>query len=153
MAVNSFCFYVIGTPAPQGSKKAYISGGRAILVEQSAAVKPWRIDVANAAIDAAKVHGWTVCDDPIRVDIIFYLRRPRGHYTKGGDLRRSAPTYPDKKPDVDKLLRATLDGLGQANCIFTDDARVIGGMVWKRYSGTGNPTGAEITIWRPSRNE
>jgi crossover junction endodeoxyribonuclease RusA len=102
------------------------------MIESSAAVGPWRAAV-----------GWTAADQrqpftgPVDVDITFRLPRPR-----------SAPksrTYPDRKPDLDKLIRSTLDGLVESG-VIEDDARVVYVSAGKLYAEPGKPTGALITI-------
>ena len=57
------------------------------------------------------------------VQLAFILPRPRGHYGVRG-LRPSAPRYPGRKPDIDKLTRAVLDALVAGGGI-RDDARVV----------------------------
>ena len=109
---------VYGHPAPQGSKKfvgVAKSTGRGILVESSKRVKPWRQDVKAAAIEARK--GAAPLDGPLRVRMVFTLPKP-----KSAPKRRR--TYPDRKPDLDKLCRSTLDSLVESG-VIADDARVI----------------------------
>lgn len=127
---------VIGTPAPQGSKtyKGH-RGGRPILVESSKAVRPWRAVVAWDVAQAIRQARWERLDGPVAVDIEFYLHRPP-----------SAPRTrhrPDVKPDLDKLVRSTLDALTESGAI-TDDARVVEINASKHYAGEW--TGARITI-------
>lgn len=117
-------FDVSGIPAPQGSKR-YLgtSGGKGILVESSKRVAPWRADVRAAAI---QVQPFPPLDGALDVELTFRLPRPMGHYGTGGNagaVRRSAPTYPYRKPDIDKLARAVLDAL--RGVIWLDDAQVV----------------------------
>lgn len=41
---------VVGTPAPQGSHKAFVVNGRASIVDDSKKTRPWRQDVREAAL-------------------------------------------------------------------------------------------------------
>lgn len=109
---------VYGTPAPQGSKR-HVGGGR--LVEASRKVMPWR----EAIVSEAQRLGYAGLrfDEPLVVRITFYLARPISHRGARG-LRPSAPVWPAKVPDLDKLTRSTLDGLTQA-AVITDDSRVV----------------------------
>lgn len=136
-------FTVLGTPAPQGSKRHV---GRGIMVESSAKVKPWR-----EAVKAA--YSW---DDvafpgpaPVVVRVEFFLARPQGHYGTGknaGIVKDSAPRFPAGKPDIDKLLRSTLDGLGEAG-MWGDDAQVVTVLGEKRYvCAEFTRPGARITV-------
>lgn len=122
---------VFGEPAPQGSKRHV---GRGIMVESSAKVKPWREVVTFASAQAA-AKGYRQVG-PVGVTIMFYLRRPA-----------SAPKsrrYPDRKPDLDKLIRSTLDALVIGG-VIEDDARIIAIRAGKVYART-RPTGALIEI-------
>lgn len=119
---------VHGLPAPQGSKRHV---GRGILVESSKHVGPWREAVVSEALRSGVADLRT--DDPVAVRITFWLPRPASHKTPKGLRRISAPPYPHRKPDIDKLLRSTLDGLVQA-AVIADDARVISVESRKRYA-------------------
>lgn len=119
-------FWVVGMPAPQGSKKAVgrAASGRTILVESSAKVKPWRQDVVAAAV-AARTAACPL-DGPLALVVTFFLPRPA-----------SAPKrrlWPDRKPDLDKLLRSTMDAIGTAG-LWVDDARVVRVEATKLYVG------------------
>lgn len=143
--MSAHTFTVNGNPAPQGSKRVgrNRATGRAVLIESSTAVKPWR----KAIADAWHAHGYAAVTGPVRVEAVYYLPRPKGHYGTGrnaGTLRPSAPRWPAVKPDVDKLDRACLDALTQAGAI-DDDARVVALAVLKRYADD-HPVGARITI-------
>lgn len=153
-------FRVVGIPGPQGSKKAIplaknvggkrVFTGKVSLVESSAKVKPWRAAVESAARGAVRVR----LAGPVAVDVTFFLPRPKGHYRTGRYahlLKDSAPRLPDVKPDIDKLLRSTYDGLTSAG-IYSDDSRVTDGAQRKRYATTFNPPGALISI-RPADQE
>ena len=135
-------FRAYGTPGPQGSKRHV---GNGVMIESSAKVRPWRQAVKYAALDFIAAGNPIV--GPVRVDIRFLLARPKSHYRTGknaGLLRDSAPLWPAVKPDVDKLLRSTLDALGEAG-VWKDDAQVVGVAVWKAYADATVP-GAEIHV-------
>jgi crossover junction endodeoxyribonuclease RusA len=126
---------VIGTPAPQGSKR-HVGGG--VMVESSKAVAPWRDAVAYAACLAAnQAEPWVPEEGPVAVVVTFWLTRP-----KSAPKRR---TLPDRKPDLDKLARSTLDALTTAG-VIVDDARIVELTCRKLYATEGFPTGALIKI-------
>jgi Holliday junction resolvase RusA-like endonuclease len=141
---------VFGTPAPQGSKRAFVvrkkgevGKGRAVVVESSAKVKPWRQDVKTAALEAVDYgDNLPVFEDcPVSVWIDFYLARPKGHYGTGrnaGIVKASASKYPTVKPDLDKLIRSTLDALTEAG-VYGDDSQVISIMTGKFYADHRQP--------------
>lgn len=132
---------VHGIPAPQGSKRHV---GNGVMVESSAKVKPWREAVKWATIEAAfePFH-----DGPVRVLLEFFLPRPQGHYGTGRnacEVKASAPTRPHRKPDLDKLIRSTLDALGEAG-VWRDDSQVCYVEAAKWYADE-RPPGAVIEI-------
>jgi len=100
---------VHGMPAPQGSKRHV---GKGIMVESSAKVKPWREAVKWAALENG-----TAIKGPVAMEIIFTL-------PKSKSAPKKRVTFPDRKPDVDKLVRSTFDALVSAGTI-EDDARVV----------------------------
>ncbi len=131
---------VYGSPAPQGSKKfvGHAGNGRGILIESSKAVKPWREAVKWAARESIqdKLVG------AIEVEITFTIQKPKS-------APKSRVTYPDRKPDLSKLVRSTEDALSDAG-VWEDDARVVSCMARKVYPGEHpkalNSPGALIEI-------
>ena len=154
--------HVVGLPAPQGSKRAFVVKGRAVMTESSSKVKPWRQDVTaavHALLDQDYIHlagpsGGTIRSKdlqlplagPLELAITFYMPRPGYHFRTGrhaGELKPNAPTYVDKIPDLSKLVRSTEDALTQSG-IWRDDAQVARLVVEKRYADAA--TGARISI-------
>lgn len=132
-------FLVRGVPAPQGSKRAITNRytGKAAMVESSKRVKPWRADIRAAAegcmADTPPLVG------PMSMTVTFVMPRPKGHYGSGRNadvLKDSAPRWPIGKPDLDKLLRAALDGM--TGIVYVDDSQIIQLQVVKRYPGPGD---------------
>lgn len=142
---------VHGTPAPQGSKRGFVVGKRAVIVDDNKPrLRTWRQDVRDAAEQAMCGNWGTIglWDGAIGVGIQFWFARPKSHYRTGRNahlLRDSAPLHPQVKPDVDKTSRAILDALKDAGAI-RDDARVTDLHAVKRYCRRGQPPGATITI-------
>jgi len=135
--VSALTIDVLGTPAPQGSKKGFYNPklGRVQIVEDAKQkTRTWRQDVLTAAVDA-QPDDWQAIDGPVWVEVCFYFKRPAAHFGTGrnaGALKDSAPSHPAVKPDIDKVLRATLDGLANAGC-YVNDSRVVSVTVEKRY--------------------
>lgn len=130
---------VLGTPAPQGSKRHV---GRGVLVESSAKVKPWREAVKSAVVDAGLDQ--LMIDAPVILEITFTVPKPAG-------APKTRTTWPMRKPDLDKLLRSTLDGLTEAG-VLADDARVVELTGRKVYPAEGvdalRTPGAVIHVWQ-----
>lgn len=126
---RGIAFSVIGIPAPQGSKRHV---GHGILIESSKKVGPWRDDVRAEAIDA--MDGAAPFAGPVDVWITFEFIRPP-----------SAPksrVLPSVRPDLDKLVRSTLDALKSAG-VYGDDSQVTDLTARKRY---GLRSGATVTV-------
>jgi len=62
---------------------------------------------------------------PLKMDVIFYLRRPKSVKLK----------YPDKRPDLDNYVKAIGDAL-EGIC-YLDDAQVVTSCASKMYAPTG----------------
>jgi Holliday junction resolvase RusA-like endonuclease len=86
--------------------------------------------------------------DPLSVAVRFRLPRPAGHYRTGANahlLRETAPAWPSGRPDVDKLLRSTLDALGEAG-LWRDDCQVVQAVAVKVWCDRLEPAGANIEV-------
>lgn len=147
-----FSFMVRGLPAPQGSKRAIVNRhtGKAVVMEQSTRVRPWRSDVRDGALAVLGPHApWS---GPVGVDLDFRLPRPRGHYGTGRNaelLRAGAPLWPAKPPDLDKLARAILDAL--TGLAYLDDSQVCLLALGKSYAPGPQWVGVTITLRDLSR--
>lgn len=116
-------FRVSGIPAPQGSHKAFVVKGRAIVVDDSKATKPWRTAVSAAARKA--MEGRAPIDAPVHVVVVFHVERPASVSVKKRPL-------PSVRPDLEKYARSTMDAL--TKIVFADDSLVTDLHVSKRYS-------------------
>jgi len=153
--MTSIEIIVLGTPAPQGSKHGYAIKakgaytGKVAQVESSAKVKPWRMAVKYAAMDARATHDQRVpMTSAVTIEVIFRLPRPKGHFGTGrnaGLLKPSAPWFPVGRPDLDKLLRSTFDALGEAG-VWGDDSQVVDVDVAKVYADLDFLPGAWIRV-------
>lgn len=141
---------VRGIPAPQGSKRAYVNRytGRAALTESSKKVRPWR-DAVRSSIAAQ----WLAptLDEPLRLWVVFAFARPAGHFGTGRNatvLKASAPISHTGKPDLDKLVRSTMDAIKDAG-VVRDDSRIVEITAYKLYvGGLMEHPGAHIIIRR-----
>jgi Holliday junction resolvase RusA-like endonuclease len=121
--MTALLVHVLGEPIPQGSMRA-VARGR--IVSDNDRLRPWRDSVAWAVRDA--MNGQPPLDGPLEVRATFVLPRP-----PSAPKRRWAP---EKKPDLDKLLRACLDAV-TAGGGWCDDAQVVDVITRKRYSRPG----------------
>jgi len=109
-------FWVPGTPAPQGSKDYKgIHGGKAILVESSQEVGPWRERVAMFARQAMRDTGVSIMTGvPVAVYLAFHMPRPKSA------PQRFVPAI--KRPDIDKLVRSCADAI--TGVVISDDSQI-----------------------------
>ena len=108
-------FFVEGKPVPQGSlvfmKGKPIHAGADRLAT-------WRADIARLG----KLAGCQPSERPIAISLIFNMIKPK-------TVNRQMPTVP---PDLDKLIRAVLDGL--TGVAYKDDGQVVRINAVKIYS-------------------
>ncbi len=127
-------FFVPGTPRPQGSKRAFVAGGRAVMTESSGrAHKDWRAQVAHEAAEAWREP--ELIDGPVVLDVTFVLLRPKS--------RPKSRPMPDSAPDTSKLVRCIEDSL--TGTVWRDDSLVVDLRARKVY---GERPGAHITVSR-----
>jgi Holliday junction resolvase RusA-like endonuclease len=134
-------FFVVGLPAPQGSKTAFVRGGRAVIVDGTSKTgranhANWRRDVMQASM-AQREKGVDMFTGPCEVTIGFNLPLPKT------DQHRTLHSI---APDIDKLARSVLDAMVNGG-LLADDSLVCGLNVTKRYAREGMRVGAGIDIF------
>ncbi len=136
-------FTVYGKPEPAGSKTPGRSKTGGMFVRDSNPnAADWKREVKAAAGPA--MGSRELAAGPLRLEAVFYLPRPKGHYGTGrnaGTVRGAAPAYPIVKPDATKLLRAVEDAL--TGIVWRDDAQIVEQLVRKRY---GSPARIEVLV-------
>jgi Holliday junction resolvase RusA-like endonuclease len=111
--IEQLAFVVPGVPVPQGSKKAFVIGRRAVIVDDNAdKLKPWRAKVRDAAETA--LAGRPGFPDAVYVLLDFHMPRPPS-------VKRLRPSV---RPDIDKLTRSILDSLTDSG-VLKDDGQVV----------------------------
>lgn len=145
-----FRLRVNGLPIPQGSKIPFVVRGVPKLRDDNAAkLKPWREGITKAAqIALFGRFDWQPLDGPLRCALLFGFPRPPSHPKR----RRTWPTGEGQQGDIDKLSRAILDGLTDAQ-VWVDDARVVELHSLKDWCGFGQARlltvpGVVVRIWR-----
>lgn len=122
---------VLGDPAPQGSKKLV----RGRLIEASKKLKPWRKAIEDACKPYAEENIYL---GPVRLEVDFFLPRPPS-------IKMTKRPLPIVPPDLDKLVRAVGDGIGQSGLIWGDDSQVVEVFARKFYADD-RESGAIITV-------
>lgn len=123
---------VLGEPIPQGSMRAV---GRGRMVSDNDRLRPWRDTVAWNVRHA--MAGKPPLEGPVKVSATFVLPRP-----KSAPKRRWAP---DRKPDIDKLLRATFDAI-TTGAGWVDDAQAVIVETRKVYANDQLPPQLILTV-------
>lgn len=135
---------VYGLPQPQGSKRIgrNRSTGRAVVLDDPAGLEGWRRQLAHACRHART--GEPI-DAPVAVVADFTM--PRAQRDRVGDVWHA------RRPDVDKLARAALDSLVNAE-VLVDDGRVAGLLTQTRLAGASDALeqpGLELTVLELAR--
>lgn len=130
-------FFVSGEPRQQGSKSARVVRGKPILTDGFGStpkrLKSWRKSIRDTA-SAKRLDEFPKTPapifakhEPVSIYLAFYFLKPKS-------VKRD---YPSVMPDLDKLVRAALDGL--TGELFHDDAQVIDIVTTKRYVSENQP--------------
>lgn len=118
-----------GRPAPKGSRTQHkTKAGKVFTRPASKFETPWVKAVAASTQIAMRHHPLLAPPYAIEVEII--VSKPK----------RSSYPWPSQH-DVDKLARATIDGLVKGGAL-ADDRHVIELIAAKRYANNGEPPGA-----------
>jgi Holliday junction resolvase RusA-like endonuclease len=117
--------------------------GKPYVKESSAGLEQWREDIGIGGMQARQ---GPALAGPVRVEVTFCFARPANQHVGrrvGGELREDAPPYPANRSvgDIDKLLRAVLDGL--TGPVLEDDSQVVSVAATRLY---GTPESAEIVV-------
>lgn len=136
-------FFVPGIPMAKGSMRSFPHSKtkRMVTVADNPKLKTWESDVKLFASEA-----WVgLCaekDVALIVTMMFYFSRPKSVSAR----KRPHMTV---RPDLDKLVRAVLDGL--TGVVFMDDCQVHELNVRKNYAD-GQP-GVTIHVRQEARQE
>jgi len=139
-------FVVFGHPATAGNKTAFpirrANGKLGVAVREGKKAGPsqeWRARV-QAVMQEHANRGAPMLDGPLGMHVRFLLPRP-----SSAPKRRR--TWPDRKPDLSKLLRAIEDPM--IGVLVADDARIVQVRMTKDYAEqTDDPRPrAEVALW------
>lgn len=135
-------FSVIGRAMTQGSKKVVpimragkpvMKNGRALTraVEDNPKTAQWRQEVAQVA---RQTYDGPLLVGAVRLSLIFFRPRPKGHFGTGrnaGKLKANAPAHPTSRPDLLKLARALEDAC--TGVLWVDDSQIVEETLAKRW--------------------
>jgi len=124
-------FEVRGVPAPQGSARGFVVDGNVHITSANRGLAAWRRLVSDVAQHHAPSSLW---EGPLAVTLAFRVPGPK----RAPKLRR---TWPERRPDLDKLCRACLDSL--TGIVWRDDSQVVRLEAEKDYGAPGVIVGVE----------
>lgn len=156
-------FFVPGHPAPGGSKTffpVWTNNGKTLAIVMRNG-RPW--PVIRVVDDAGKgnkewkkivssyamlfMKGASPFTDPVKCEMIFYLRRPQSHYRTGKFahmLRDDAPEFHTTKPDALKFARSTEDAM--TDIVWNDDSGNVRICSEKKYMKPEDREGCAIRL-------
>jgi hypothetical protein len=115
-----------GRPAPQGSKDV---GRRGQTIEQSIYLPAWLAAIKRDVFTAYRDRGLSPTALPFFAAGTGVVIEALTFFVDTAQCRATGTDLPIETPDIDKLLRSTLDGLGgnrKGNArLYADDAQVI----------------------------
>jgi len=136
---DALTFHVLGTATPQGSGRVI----RGVLITKTPALSYWRSQVAERGERAMLDAGLDTLDGPIGVGLVFRLPMPA---TRPAWQRALGQLPAWRRPDLDKLERAVLDGLTDGG-VYRDDGQVTRLTATKDEHAVGW-LGVSVTVWR-----
>ena len=74
--------------------------------------------------------------DGLKIKFVFHIKRPKAHFRTGkyaNELKKTAPVYHTKRPDVDNFVKFYLDVLQMDKTVYLDDSQVIELYAKKEY--------------------
>ena len=72
--------------------------------------------------------------DALKIKFVFHIKRPKAHFRTGkysNELKKTAPVYHTKRPDVDNFVKFYMDCMNKL--VYLDDSQVIELSATKEY--------------------
>ena len=123
-------FFAAGIPKAQPRVKAYVRGGHAGVYTPDGA-EAWKQEVRRQAVANAPE---SVLAGVVRVELDFFLPRPKAHLDRHGVQKPKSPVWHCKKPDLDNLIKAVTDAITDTQRIWLDDSQICEITATKTYA-------------------
>lgn len=136
--------FIASHPATKGSSVSFMgANGKMVHKADCKGLHGWQRQIAAAVECVVK----TPSTQPVRLDLEFRFHRPKAHFINGDGqrLKPDATATHTSKPDVDKLIRAVLDGLTGA--LYADDNQVVSVNAEKVYLPTRDDDEGCLITW------
>lgn len=135
-------FFVTGTPKPQPRPRAFAMHGK-VRVYDPATAEGWKSCIAQAAREVLPAEPIA---EPIKLDVCFFMPRPKGHHKKDGTIKDAhLDRRHSQKPDADNLVKAVMDALSELQA-WKDDSQVWNLRVVKVWADQERFPGASVRI-------
>ena len=133
-------FFVSGVPKAQPRVKAFVRGGHAGVYTPDSA-ESWKQAVRRETVANApeSLVAWSV-----RVELDFFLPRPKAHHKRDGSVKANSPVWHCKKPDLDNLIKAVVDAITDTQRVWLDDSQICQISATKSYAL--NAVGCSVRI-------
>lgn len=123
-------FFVAGIPKAQPRVKAFVRGGHAGVYTPDSA-EYWKQAVRLQATANAPE---SLVAHPVRIELDFFLPRPKAHHKRDGSVKPNSPVWHCKKPDLDNLIKAVTDAITDTQRIWLDDSQIYQITATKTYA-------------------
>ena len=117
-----------GVPVPKGRPRFTKAG----VAYTPAKTRVYEKQAAIIADIGMRANGLKMFECPVTVQATAYLPIPKSMTKKDRAEALSGTLLPAKKPDVDNIAKAALDGLN--GIVWRDDSLIVGLSIKKRYS-------------------
>lgn len=143
--------WVGGEPVAQPRARAVSFRGHARMYDPGTA-KVWKGCVKRVVGgEVGRIGGWSgwPAGVPLRMELVFMLKRPKGHYGTGrnaGRLKGGLPGAPMGRPDLDNLAKAVMDALTDMG-LWADDSQVVDLRVRKLWEQGETGCHVRVSEW------
>jgi Holliday junction resolvase RusA-like endonuclease len=123
-------FFAAGIPKAQPRVKAFVRGGHAGVYTPDGA-ETWKQEVRRQAVANAPE---SIIAGVVRIQLDFFLPRPKVHLDKHGVPKPKSPVWHCKKPDLDNLIKAVTDAITDTQRVWLDDSQIYQITAVKTYA-------------------
>ena len=133
-------FFCAGIPKAQPRVKAFVRGGHAGVYTPDSA-ETWKQEVRRQAVANAPE---SIIAGVVRIELDFFLPRPKAHLDRHGVPKPKSPVWHCKKPDLDNLIKAVTDAITDTQKVWLDDSQICEITATKTYAL--NAVGCSVRI-------
>lgn len=102
--------------------------------------KAWKKAVAESVADHI---GMFQKGEPVMLLLTFYFKRPKSHTKTNGELRKGINSQHVQKPDIDNIVKSTVDAMTDVG-VWHDDCQIVHCVTTKYWAADWENEGCEI---------